>query len=522
MKIPPKIKQEVEAVINQTIPDPLTKDYDAFIEALRGTHPDEAEKLERSYDFSGFGDPFSKAQAVSNRRKQRDGLLHYMFMRKTATGRWTPARGKLLTWGSTLLAGLFALLLANIFWKPTVAGGATPVVNAQGSDSEIQAASLEQPSFGQDGVNDVDPFAGYQGSPFLSSDTVSTPTTVTQGAPLQNTPSQAPALPSERRDVNAPESLVQQQANPPAPTTTGVVGLNVFAGEVPSGVTLSGGETAEAVSLRSSSGSTANILGSSRAAPQTVGLFVFSGETTSAQPEQSADGFALPDKEDAVPQAPVAETPQPTSDEGVTDKFAQVPQDAPTLPVPENSAASAKEPPAPTTHGYQSGETVAASLEVGLVFVEGANEASGVIAKGDDNSVWIGDALLERSGRVTISFDQVVVEGQTFDVQASALAEDGYAGLSATTRETTPSLASDLARGAMRGVADYVEQLGKSKTVVLQGNTPVVTSQSVPIESSVLGSVSQLFAPPQGDAQQAIVRVSELAPGTRFRLLVVL
>ena len=85
-------------------------------------------------------------------------------------------------------------------------------------------------------------------------------------------------------------------------------------------------------------------------------------------------------------------------------------------------------------------------------------------------------------------------------------------------KETSPALASDLARGALRGVTDYVDDLRSSGTVTFRGNT-TVTDNVAPLGTSILGSVASLFSPAEAD-QQALVRIATLEPGTEFILKV--
>lgn len=76
-----------------------------------------------------------------------------------------------------------------------------------------------------------------------------------------------------------------------------------------------------------------------------------------------------------------------------------------------------------------------------------------------------------------------------------------------------------MARGALRGVSDYVEDLRGSGTVSFRGNTATVSDYAAPLDASIFGSLAELFTPPSTD-QQALIRVATLEPRTEFILKV--
>jgi hypothetical protein len=177
---------------------------------------------------------------------------------------------------------------------------------------------------------------------------------------------------------------------------------------------------------------------------------------------------------------------------------------------PPNAPKRAKNP-------YKVGDSVAASLQVGVVAVDGTPLP--VLARGDDGSIWQGQATLTPTGRVDIRFN-TVLKGRQHSVSAVAQAGDGYLGLPAQVTETTPALASDLARGALRGLSEYAQALGQQTEVRVEGNTPIISRNAPPLEANIAGSVARLFTPPEGEDQQALVRLAQVPAGTSVTVVV--
>jgi hypothetical protein len=183
-------------------------------------------------------------------------------------------------------------------------------------------------------------------------------------------------------------------------------------------------------------------------------------------------------------------------------------------------APQAASAPAPqqAKNPYKVGDSVSATLQVGVVAVDGTPLP--VLARGDDGSVWQGQATLTPTGRVDIRFSDVLKSNRQHAVSAMAQAGDGYLGLPAQVTETTPALASDLARGALRGLSEYAQALGQQTDVRVEGNTPIISRGAPPLEASMAGSVARLFTPPEGEDQQALVRLAQVPVATSVTVVV--
>ncbi len=167
---------------------------------------------------------------------------------------------------------------------------------------------------------------------------------------------------------------------------------------------------------------------------------------------------------------------------------------------------------------YKVGDSIPASLQVGVVAVDGTPLP--VLARGEDGSIWQGQATLTPTGRVDIRFTEVLTATGRHTASAVAQAGDGYLGLPAQVTETTPALASDLTRGALRGLSEYAQALGQESEVRVEGGTPVISRSAPPLEANIAGSVARLFTPPEGEDQQALVRLAQVPARTSVTVVV--
>ena len=86
-------------------------------------------------------------------------------------------------------------------------------------------------------------------------------------------------------------------------------------------------------------------------------------------------------------------------------------------------------------------------------------------------------------------------------------------------QETTPSLASDLVRGSLQGVANQVETLRDRRDVTIVDGVPVVSEVPPSAGESVAGAVADLFAG-QDVNDNVLVRVYTLPKHTPLTLMV--
>jgi hypothetical protein len=165
------------------------------------------------------------------------------------------------------------------------------------------------------------------------------------------------------------------------------------------------------------------------------------------------------------------------------------------------------------------GDIVEALMATGAVVSELQQGPTAVAVKSADGAVWIGEAAMTVTGRMAIEFRQFIFKGVIAPVKAIALAPDGLQGLNCIVSEEVPSLAADLVRSALAGVASYVDGLGSAKSVTFGPNGQPVQAQAAPtLLDQVLGNVGRLFALQPNT--RAVVRVGKVARDTPLLIFV--
>lgn len=81
LKITESVKAEIEAATGQTVPDPQSKELEAFFEKLERDHPDLAKKLEDALEVT---EPFPEEEAQQNaqRRENIEQTVHRTFFKE--------------------------------------------------------------------------------------------------------------------------------------------------------------------------------------------------------------------------------------------------------------------------------------------------------------------------------------------------------------------------------------------------------------------------------------------------------
>jgi len=216
-------------------------------------------------------------------------------------------------------------------------------------------------------------------------------------------------------------------------------------------------------------------------------------------------------------QPEVEEKPRPRGEELISQVNAER---AISNPTPRASSILAKleEEARRLVEEVRPGQTVRARLEVGPVLGGGLTELP-ALAKDSSGRLWFGTARLAgQTGRVDILFDRVYMGGGFMPVQARALDLDGSYGVAATIQDIAPSLAADILRASISGVASYLQDLRSAQKVTVGPDGRLIISQEAPpLEYQVLGNVASLFQLP---AQSSVVRVYRLDRGRQLEILV--
>ena len=169
-------------------------------------------------------------------------------------------------------------------------------------------------------------------------------------------------------------------------------------------------------------------------------------------------------------------------------------------------------------------DQVEAKLLTGAILL--ANSTQPVLAKANPNwcgeeecpdLVFIGTANYKSGNRTELSFDQVVFDGIAQQTSSIAIDDNNSVGLPVNLSDTTPTLAQDLARGALSGVASYANALA-NQTKITTSTAGIIEQSSVPtIENFVLGNLAKLFST-QAE-QTAVVRIAELKAETPLTIV---
>ena len=165
-----------------------------------------------------------------------------------------------------------------------------------------------------------------------------------------------------------------------------------------------------------------------------------------------------------------------------------------------------------------------AKLVTGAILL--ANSTQPVVAKANANwcndpvcpeLIFIGTANYRSGNRTDLSFNQMVFDGTAQQTSSIAIDNDNAVGLPVNLSDTTPTLAQDLARGALSGVASYANALA-NQTKITSSTAGIIEQSTVPaIENFVLGNLAKLFST-QAE-QTAVVRIAELKADTPLTII---
>jgi len=536
VKYDAKVAKEVSTALGRPLPSPQSKAFDDLLHELDRENPLLADKLRGSLIHETLGDMETQARRQNAGGYRRQRLTHMLFQRRSELdGKLYISKLKMLAWGSLIPL----LFFGSFFLGPTLVGSAeSPVAEAApGPTVEPTVALAASPQ-------DEDPF---QGQPEVV-DRNNRVADVVAGSQNPKVPTQEEAategpLAVSDFGLGDAETSPSAREQPTQASTEPATTDPMLGGDPQLPLTSEAEDPGLGVYRAGSSESSAD-----------PGLAVYrsGGDASMGTQTSSDDPFAQPGTADgdgpvglaayrraepqeetpsglrAFTQEPVQETelsaytqapPQPLTAAGssglpasaAAEQNAYLSSGIAFTPDNSDAAAEGSEP-------YAVGDSLDATLQTGVVALGDAPLP--VLARSDDGSIWQGQATLAPTGRVDLRFSEVLTKNGQYQVTAVGQSGDGYLGLQAQVSETTPALASDLARGALRGLSDYVQALGDQTEVRLEGGTPIISRDAPPLEASIAGSVAQLFTPPEGDEQQALVRLAQIPADTKLKVVV--
>jgi hypothetical protein len=163
---------------------------------------------------------------------------------------------------------------------------------------------------------------------------------------------------------------------------------------------------------------------------------------------------------------------------------------------------------------FAPGARVDAKLAVGLIAVQG--QESPVVAQLEGGAIAFGKASLNSSGRVQITLLEVIKDGVSGPVNASALDTDGFPGLSVESREDSPDVVGKLWQAGLQGVSSYAQNVIEGATTTIANGATSVTQPQANLGLSLLQSLAQAFLTP---TNQTTIKYARLEPQTAFEIL---
>lgn len=535
MKLDPVLAEEVKKKLGRSsLPPPNSDEFKELLAYLLDHDPETGELLQSALYSEQLGDIEIEARKHAKRDHRQRRVRQILFERHDdITGEWHSSKTKMLGWftAASLVAIWFLFGSSSLLMR---SGEETEAAVEQAPSSQVETARTPQPQSNDPFTDVADQIAADDRATDAFAN-ASPPTTGNTEPMLQpvgqsgsgGTGSEGERAGESESPVLSEDPMLLSSDDPMLPSTEEDAGLAVFNREGGNGGDLrayragqsqaggQSGESGDPFAEDGSSSAQASAVGLSvyqRPQPQeeqvVTALRVFHAGALKAQPlvyappEQPGSGPAtVPSQAEFAPDVP-------------SDARAQAPQAGAQNVLQTQRVEVNPERPEP----YPTGSTFDAQLQLGVVAID--DTPLPVLAQANDGSIWSGQATLTPTGRVDIRFFEVLAATRPYPVSAIAQAEDGYLGLQAQVQETTPSLASDLARGALRGVSEHVQALGSESDVSITNGATIINRDAPPIEANVAGSIARLFTPPEGDNQQALVRLAQVPAQSTLKIVV--
>jgi hypothetical protein len=145
-------------------------------------------------------------------------------------------------------------------------------------------------------------------------------------------------------------------------------------------------------------------------------------------------------------------------------------------------------------------------------------DAQLVYATAEDGSVWRGAPRLLTSGRIGLTFDRVLVKGQTMKVTADATDSTGLPGVQAESHTDSPKIASELFQSLLSGARSFAQASLQGDTSITANGTIVSASAKPNFWVTLGGALAGSLSLPSARVTQ--VNVTSLPKGTQILLVV--
>ena len=536
LKIDKQTKAEIEATINQTIPDPQSLEFEPFFERLMREHPALARRLEDAIEVT---EPYpdEEAQQAVKRREGIAAFVRWLFFHEV-WGRWVLNRRALsiaifcLAFGAVATSWSVMLLRQPRATEETALASSqveavstddtstsarsNPAENDQAETSLLvvpETDVLEQPS--QASLEQPQPASqtstsGMDAPPRTLESTPASSSPSSLNSPQPTTPS-TDSLSQPQASVASQGSALAFESPPDAPQQSAVLAFE---------------NSGEGVSQSAALAFTEQPRGEPTTAAMAEGESQ-SSSTSASSPEPvlnpSVDAFP---EQDAPLEPRVNVSPSRSNAEIGEDENQSLPSNAMATATPEPSLLETETlEPNTADDLLRPGILLPATLQKDILLAEGETkqviaDSSGVWCEQDmcPQLRWVGTVTLAASGRLDVQFTQAIVGEEVLAVQGVAYGIDNAEGLPAQIADTTPTLLADLLRAGAGGVTDYAEARAEQGSVKIgEGGTTIETGAAGLLES-VLGRAAGTVQIP--DDQTGVIRIAAAERGTKLEVLV--
>jgi hypothetical protein len=543
-------KAEIEKVTGQTIPGPQSAAFEAFFEGLTREHPDLASKLEEALEIT---EPYPE-EAAQNQARRRAGIaatVQRWFYKEVWGKRVLNRRALSLTIFFLIFGVMMTSWSFTFFRKPSRAEQTEQqgVLPEQAPVNETELADTEDTVPKETDLLIV-PDVEVKNSPAPGSQSVTASSSNPSNAvPPRKLPQNGGSRPLEVPLV--PQTSVQEErviedmpqtsvlaANEDTPPLDFKSSVTLFEAPVlaTQPVLIQSAETASPEkdpvlaftndeAAPSQSPVIANTSESENATIQTPSsepelarspALAFGTEKTYAPSIQNAESTPQHGDQIATGAPPTSLETASFSNHRVTEQPSQNSQDEALLETDIFSGTA--------TDLLKPGMLIPATLQKDIILTEG--ETRQVLADAVEDWCgearcpalrWLGTATLSASGRLDVTFERAILEGELLELSGIAYGSDNAEGLPAHIADTTPTLLADLLRAGAGGVTDYVEGQANQQTVTRDDGT-TITQENVPgLLEFILGRAAGTLQIPEGET--GVIRLAAVEKGTRLEVL---
>jgi hypothetical protein len=561
LKIDRTTKTEIEEATGKVIPNPESKEFEAFYEWLVREHPELARRLEQALEVT---EPYPE-EAAQKQAQRREGIadtVQRMFYKQVWGKRVLNRRALSLTIFFIIFGVMMSSWSLTFFRKPSSVSSVQQPAQAPVSQTdvvttetpppeatnllvvpEVQVKNSSTPEAQISPRLEVPDISDVAPPPTLPESSGSRPLQIPSiPQPLETLESEAEPVPQSsvlvtEEDARAPMSQFPVAAFEPLELATQPVLIEPFETDVPEPqpvLAFTANEETSAqnpvteLSTRSldtailesdTSGSSA--FRASEAELATSSVLAFSPEEVAKQPTQNAD---LPPSDGQSTQTDI---PSDLLESINSAQEANAEQVSPTSRAPDAENEGLLE--TDIFNGNASdllkpGMLIPATLQKDIILTQGetrqvlADAAEDWCGEGSCPALrWLGTATLSASGRLDITFEGAILEGEVMELNGIAYGADNAEGLPAHIADTTPTLLADLLRAGAGGVTDYVEAEANRQTVT-RGGDATVTEENVPgLLEFILGRAAGTLQIPEGET--GVIRLAAVEKGTRLEVL---